>query len=158
MSSSSRIFFSTTSICGLGRPKRVPHFVENPATNLCQSDDPESFAEASTQAPRRKNDLIGVQNEEVVEVRLGPPLLGALQIFLRRRACVNVYECRREIFVRQFVHIYFFTGRYQVPLNRVPAGTALIQPNLLIPSDTIRYFEFFGVCTVRGVEKSTGTD
>ena len=40
------------------------------------------------------------------------------------------------------LYTFFFTGRYPVPLNRVPGGTALIQPNLSVPSDTIRYFEF----------------
>ena len=77
------------------------------ATNLCLSDDPESFAEAATQAPRRKNDLMGAKTEEVAQVRSGPPFLDARQICLRRRACVNFHECRREIFVRRLVHTFF---------------------------------------------------
>ena len=80
---------------------------EKSAKNLCLSDDPESFAEAATQAPRRKNDLMGAKTEEVAQVRSGPPFLDARQICLRRRACVNFHECRREIFVRRLVHTFF---------------------------------------------------
>ena len=100
------------------------------ATNLCLSDDPESFAEAATQAPRRKNDLMGAKTEEVAQVRSGPPFLDAPQICLRRRACVNFHECRREIFVRRLVHTFF-----SIFVQPLPA-------NLVVPSGTFRYDSF----------------
>ena len=44
-------------------------------------------------------------------------------------------------------HLFFYR-KVLGTLNHVPPGTALIQPNLLVPSDTIRYFEFSGVCRI----------
>ena len=72
---------------------------------------------------------MGVKTEEVAKVRLGP-FLRAPHISLRRRACVNVYESRREIFVRRLVQTYFifivviFYREVPGTFEKVPTGIA----------------------------------